>query len=276
MQTAEAAHYEALRIPDGKLADCGASMRLSMQSPVFELNERHTPSPELLLVMPIYNEEANIVAVVSEWISALAQLDIQCLLLAINDGSTDRTPTILRSLAQQHPDKIVVIDKANSGHGRSCRCGYDLALAHSAQWILQIDSDGQCDPSFFSAFWEFRADADCVFGFRTTRGDGLIRKLISRSCGFLSSLVAGVDVQDANVPYRLMRNVALTQALHKVSATFDVQNIALTVALKRCEGLRWKYVPIHFRDRRGGVNSINLPKIAKMGLTMLRDLRRVR
>jgi len=226
--------------------------------------------------MPIYNEETNIANVISEWLPVLDGLGIRYELLAINDGSKDSTLAILQSLAQRYQDKIVVIDKPNSGHGRSCRCGYEVALERSAQWILQIDSDGQCDPAYFPSFWSQHEEADCVFGFRATRGDGLMRKLISRSCGVLSSLVSGVDVRDANVPYRLMRKSALVQALPKVPADFDVQNIALTVALKRCQGLRWKYVPIHFRDRQGGINSINIPKIAKMGWTMLKGLRRVK
>ena len=233
------------------------------------------PSPDLLIVMPIYNEEANITRVVSEWLTVLDPLDIHYALLAINDGSTDSTLSILQSQAKEHPNKIIVIDKANTGHGRSCRHGYELALQHSAQWVLQIDSDGQCDPAYFDSYWSQRSEADCVFGFRATRGDGLLRKLISRSCGLLSSLVSGVDVRDANVPYRMMRNTALAQALLKVPADFDVQNIALTVALKRDSSLRWKYIPIHFRDRQGGVNSINFLKIAKMGWTMLRELGRV-
>ncbi|MDD5349519.1 MAG: glycosyltransferase family 2 protein [Chthoniobacteraceae bacterium] len=231
--------------------------------------------PDLILVMPIYNEEANITQVISEWLPVLSNLGIRYELFAINDGSKDRTLPILQSLACEHPGNIVVIDKPNSGHGRSCRAGYERALERSARWILQIDSDGQCDPSYFPSFWSQREEADCVFGFRSTRGDGLVRKLISRSCGVLSSLVSGVNVRDANVPYRLMRNEALAQALPRVPADFDVQNIALTVALKRCQGIRWRYVPIHFRDRQGGVNSINIRKIAKMGWKMLNELRRV-
>ena len=233
------------------------------------------PSLDLILVMPIYNEETNITGVISEWLSKLDSLGMRYELLAINDGSKDCTLSILQALAQEHPGKILVVDKPNSGHGRSCRHGYELALERSAQWILQIDSDGQCDSTYFPTFWSQREEADCIFGFRSTRGDGLARKLISRGCGMVSSLVAGVNLGDANVPYRLMRNTALSQALQKVPADFDVQNIALTVALKRCAGLRWKYIPIHFRDRQGGINSINIPKIAKMGWTMLNDLRRV-
>ena len=235
-----------------------------------------SPQPELAIVMPIYNEEANIGGVISEWLPVLDHLGIRYELLAVNDGSKDSTLAILQSLAATHPGKITVVDKPNSGHGRSCRRGYELALQGSAEWILQIDSDGQCDPSYFPSYWNQRDQADCVFGFRATRGDGLARKVISRSCGILSSLVAGANMRDANVPYRLMRKTALAEALPKVPADFDVQNIALTVALKRCAGLRWKYVPIHFRDRQGGINSINIPKIAKMGWRMLRELQDVK
>jgi dolichol-phosphate mannosyltransferase len=230
------------------------------------------PSPDLLIVMPIYNEEANIISVISEWLPVLNLLKIQYALLAINDGSRDSTLSILQALAKEHPNKIIVIDKTNSGHGRSCRCGYELALEHSAQWVLQIDSDGQCDPAYLPTYWSEREGADCIFGFRATRGDGLLRKVISQSCGLLASLISGVDVRDANVPYRMMRNTALAQALPKIPADFDMQNIALTVALKRDKSLRWKHIPIHFRDRQGGVNSINIWKIAKMGWTMLREL----
>lgn len=232
--------------------------------------------PELVIVMPIYNEAANISDVIAEWLPVLEKTGVRFEMLTINDGSKDSTLEILNSLAEKYPGKITVLNKQNSGHGRSCRQGYEWALKGPAQWVLQIDSDGQCNPEYFPTFWSQTAEADCVFGSRTTRGDGYARKIISKTCGVLSSLVAGVNVQDANVPYRLMRKTALAEALTKVPADFDVQNIALTVALKRCPNLRWKYVPIHFRNRQGGVNSIDLPKIARMGLAMLKELRRVK
>ena len=232
-------------------------------------------TPDLVIVMPIYNEEANISKVLGEWMSVLETAGVAYEMLTINDGSKDATLQILNTLAKENPGKITVVDKPNSGHGRSCRHGYDLAVKGEAEWVLQIDSDGQCDPAYFPTYWSQRAEADCVFGVRKTRGDGFARKLISRTCGALSSLASGVNVRDANVPYRMIRRATLAKALPKVPADFDVQNIALTVALKRCAGLRWKYVPIHFRDRQGGTNSINIPKIARMGWTMLTELRRV-
>jgi len=233
-------------------------------------------SPQLAIVMPVYNEEANIRNVLEEWFPVLDEQGISYCFVPLNDGSKDGTLDVLKEMAAQHPEKIAWIDKPNSGHGRTCRVGYERALEMGALWILQIDSDGQCDPAYFSEFWRQREEADCVFGFGSVRDDGLARKVISRICTLLTTLVAGVAVRDGNVPYRLMCREALEKGLSQVPADFDIQNVALTVALKRLPELRWKYVPIRFRDRQGGSNSINIPKIAKMGWNMLRELRRVR
>jgi dolichol-phosphate mannosyltransferase len=232
-------------------------------------------SAELIAVMPVYNEEANIAAVIMEWLQAFAREQINAHLLAVNDGSRDNTLSILRKLQSQYPDQLLVLDKPNSGHGQSCRVGYESALQKNAPWILQIDSDGQCDPAFFPSFWTKRAEADCVFGLRVTRDDGLVRKIISKGASILTSIVTGRDLKDANVPYRLMKRAALETALPSVPKDFDIQNIALTLALKRDPTLLWSYVPIRFRARQGGTNSINLRKIAQMGFRMLRQIHRV-
>lgn len=232
-------------------------------------------SAELVAVIPVYNEEANIAAVITEWLHAFARARIACRVFVINDGSTDNTLSILQKLQTKFPEQLTVLDKANSGHGRTCRFGYDTALQQGAPWIFQIDSDGQCDPEFFPLFWTKRTEADCVFGMRVVRDDGTLRKLISTACRVLTSLATGRDLKDANVPYRLIEGTALQRALQKVPQEFDLQNIALTLALKRDPTLRWAYVPIRFRARQGGTNSINLRNIVHMGVRMLIEINRV-
>lgn len=234
------------------------------------------PSPaELIVVMPIYNEEANIRSVLDEWHATFSALKISAQFYAINDGSRDGTLKALQAWEAEHPGHIQIFDKPNSGHGRSCRYGYDRACASGVPWVLQIDSDGQCDPGYFSEFWSARSEADCVFGVRRKRDDGRMRKAISTVCRWLTTFVAGVSVTDPNVPYRLMRTEVLAKALNGVPQDFDIHNIALTVVLRRTTGLRWRTVPIRFRDRQGGTNSINIPKIVKMGVGMLKALRRI-
>lgn len=120
-------------------------------------------APELAVVMPVYNEAANIASVIGEWFECFDKIVPRFALFAINDGSTDKTAAILASLGHELGARLRVINKANSGHGASCREGYELALAEGAPWIFQIDSDGQCDPAFFRTFFENRAAYDCVF-----------------------------------------------------------------------------------------------------------------
>jgi dolichol-phosphate mannosyltransferase len=225
--------------------------------------------------MPIYNEEANIEAVATEWVQELNRLGVSFVLLAINDGSRDGTGAALQKLAERYPGFVKPVEKPNSGHGQACRTGYLLAAERGADWTLQIDSDGQCDARFFPAFWKLRDQADVIFGVRKTRDDGLSRVLVSGVCRLATSLLCGIDLRDANVPYRLIRTSALKEALPKIPDDFDMQNVALTLTLKRDPSLRWKYVPIHFRDRQGGTNSINLRRIAGMGWNLLRRLHQV-
>jgi len=230
---------------------------------------------DLAVVMPVYNEEANIETVVKEWVGELSRLGISFELLAINDGSKDGTGAALQKLALRYPGQMIPVEKANAGHGLACRTGYTLAVKSGAAWTLQIDSDGQCDPRFFASFWSFLDEADAIFGLRKTRDDGFSRKLISVGCRLATSLLCGVDLKDANVPYRLMRTSALEEALGHIPKDFDMQNVAVTTALKRNPSIRWKYVPIHFRDRQGGTNSINFGRIASMGWNLLLNLHKI-
>ncbi|MEO7934287.1 MAG: glycosyltransferase family 2 protein [Chthoniobacterales bacterium] len=233
------------------------------------------PGPDIIVVIPIYNEEANIQKVALEWNTALASTGASFQILAINDGSRDGTAAVIDQLSAKIP-AIRAIHKANSGHGRSCRHGYEMALREGARWIFQIDSDGQCDPSYFSEFWAQKDGHDCVFGFRSERGDGMGRKLIQICCRWATGFATLKDLKDPNVPYRLMRREVMEKAIAGIPADFNLQNIALTLRLFRQKEVRWKFIPIKFRPRQGGSNSINYLNIISLGWEMLGDLKRLR
>lgn len=247
--------------------------------PVFDLTPRaasQSLTGDLAIVVPIYNESATIGTVVAEWQAVFEGLGIRYTFVLVNDGSRDDTMSVLRHLEAGAPERFVVIDKPNAGHGRSVRLGYDLAAASPVEWVLQIDSDGQCDPSYFPAFWQQRASADCIFGVRKDRDDGWARKVTSQICRAGSSLLSGMDLRDPNVPYRLMRTTVLREAIARIPTDFNIHNVALTYTLRRNSAVRWAYVPIHFRDRQGGSNSINVLRVTQWGVEMLLELRRLK
>ena len=207
---------------------------------------------ELFVVMPVYNEEESITGVLHEWVPVLRSCTKDFTLCVLNDGSKDRTLQILRELEKKIPE-LEVIDKPNSGHGQSCIQGYRTAVERGAQYVLQLDSDGQCDPSFFPAFWAERARHDVIYGFRNRREDGIQRYVISRFVSLYALLATGIWVKDANVPYRLIKRSALEEIVRMVPPSFNLANILVAVLHQRQYGIHW--INIFFRKRSGGTAS---------------------
>ena len=223
----------------------------------------------LYIIIPAYNEQDNIKQVVEEWIEIVNEYGENSKLVVIDDGSKDSTFSILTSLAKEH-DKLVPLTKPNKGHGATILYGYKYALEQGADYIFQTDSDGQTLPSEFAPFWNSRDKYDMVIGYRSHRRDGLSRIVVTRVLRLVVSLCFKVFVLDANTPYRLMSNQSLKGALTYVPEDFFLTNVALTAIYKK-KKMKMHFIPITFRPRQGGTNSINLPKIAKVGIQSIKD-----
>lgn len=224
----------------------------------------------LWVVLPVFDEEAAIGRVFDEWLPALRATGAKPRVLAIDDGSRDRSLERLRAIEREQPE-VAVVSQANRGHGESCLAGYRAALAAGADWVFQIDSDGQCDPRFFPALWAARREHPVVFGFRRRRDDGWARWTISRLVSVVGWLATGTWVADANVPYRLMRADRLARALDDFPDRFGLPNVLLAHRLTRLAGIHW--VPIRFRARQGGETSLDAASFARQGWRLLRQLR---
>ena len=85
-------------------------------------------------------------------------------------------------------------------------------------------------------------------------------------------LIFGIRVTDANTPYRLMPKKLLQKYIVKVPENFNLSNVMLTVLFLRGKE-NVQFIPITFRPRQGGVNSINLKKITKIGIQAVKDFR---
>ncbi len=237
------------------------------------------PAHELMIVMPVYNEQASVRKVVLEWFHEVENWTEDFVFLAINDGSTDGTAGILARLGDQLGPRFETIQQANKGHGQSCLAGYREACRRNVPFVFQIDSDGQCDPQFFFRFWRERENFDVIYGRRVRRDDGWRRVLASHVLRATLLFFAGANCTDANVPYRLMRTQNLKVCLDLVPENFFLANIALSVLLQR-DG-RWRHgsIPIRFRERYGGEPSVALGKFgakARELIGQLRELPRVK
>lgn len=221
--------------------------------------------------MPVFNEQAAIAKVVDDWIESLSRILDDFVLLIINDGSTDGTGQIIESLAKQHGQRIQLITRENRGHGQSCIEGYRYGIDRKIPFILQIDSDGQSDPSYLQEFWNARTGEGVVYGKRT-RSDGYRRIIASSILRLSLRCIAGVDCLDANVPYRLMATEACSAAILRIPPTINLANIALAVELRRDPSIRHRYIPINFPPRIGGEPSVAFGKFAIKAIELFRQL----
>lgn len=109
-----------------------------------------------------------------------------------------------------------------------------------------------------------------IIGNRNNRKDGLSRVFVTKILKLVIRICFKCSVTDANTPFRLMSRTTLEENLKYVPRDFNLSNVILSVVYVK-RGMRVKFLPITFKERQGGVNSINLRKIFKIGINALRD-----
>lgn len=228
---------------------------------------------KLYIVIPAYNERDNIQNVIEQWYPVVEKTGQNSRLLIVNDGSKDDTYEIMQECAKNRP-QFIPLTKANGGHGAAILYGYQYAIAEGADFIFQTDSDGQTLPEEFWSFWQEREQYAMIIGHRNKRQDGFSRILVTKVLKVVIRLCFGVSVTDANTPFRLMRASVLKEHMSFIPENFNLSNVLISVIYAK-EKLPVKYVPITFRPRQGGVNSINLRKITKIGIQAVKDFKAI-
>lgn len=160
-------------------------------------------------------------------------------------------------------------------HGGTILRGYRYAVEKGADYIFQTDSDGQTLPEEFWQFWEKRKKCGLLIGYRQKREDGLSRIFVTRILRLVLFLIFGTWVKDANTPYRLMEGKQLAKVLKRIPGGFFLSNVLMTVIYEK-HHLYVEYIPITFRPRQAGKNSINMKRIIKIGRQAFADFIRLR
>ena len=231
---------------------------------------------KLYIIIPAYNEGMNIEQCISDWYPIVEKYngDGESRLVIINDGSKDDTYEIMQKHAKDKP-LFQPLTKTNGGHGHTVLYGYRYAIEQGADYIFQTDSDGQTDPAEFEQFWNVKDQYDAVIGNRVERGDGKDRKFVENTVCLLLRMIFGVKVEDANAPFRLMKTSLVDKYIHKLPEDFNIPNIMFTTYFVYHHE-KVKFIPITFKSRQGGVNSINIKKIIKIGWKAVGDFRKLR
>ena len=206
---------------------------------------------KLLFVIPAYNEEKNIPATISN----IRRINKTVPICVINDCSTDNTRKVLLDL--HDPDITILSHPIRQGYGVAIQTGYKYALRHGYDYVLQMDADGQHDPTFISNFLEKieKSNVDVVIGSRFLIKKNSIKVPTSKKMAiylfkFLIKLITGSLITDPTSGYQLLsKKILAFYTSDSFPIDFPDANI-LSWALKR--KYTFSEIPVEMPDRSNG------------------------
>ena len=218
---------------------------------------------DLAVIVPVYNEEESVSIVINEWTEELEKLNIDYKIFIYNDGSKDNTSSVMKELAEKN-NRIIAIDKQNSGHGPTILRGYKENCANF-EWLFQTDSDNEMSAKDFYKLWEQRKDYDFLIGTRANRPQPFMRKLVSIVSRICIRLFYGKGVWDVNSPYRLMKSEIFEELFEQIPSDTFAPNVIISgfIAKKKIKFYQEKVL---YQQRQTGEVSLNKIKLCKVAI----------
>src|SRR3954447_26942650 len=197
----------------------------------------------LSIVLPAFNEGANIEAAVGEATSEADRLVDEHEVIVVDDGSPDKTADLVQDLARQDDRVRLVSHEANRGYGEALRTGF---LSARFDHVFFTDADLQFDMGELERLLTYAGTVDVVAGYRVNRQDPLPRRVNAYAWNFLVRVLFYVPVRDIDCAFKLFSRQALTDVgIRSVGA---MVNTELMVRLGR-RGASIVEVGVHHRPR---------------------------
>jgi len=200
-------------------------------------------APQLSVVVPIHDEAESLPLLYRELAEVLKDAEGGVEFVLVDDGSTDGSLDILRSLAREDPRVRVLALDGNHGQSAALAAGFE---AVRGEFTVMLDADLQNDPADIPRMLARMDEADVVNGVRVDRRDGLVRRVSSRIGNGFRNWMTHETVTDVGCSLRVVR----TRFLKRVRPFRGMHRFLPT--LLRLEGARVIEIPVAHRPRRYG------------------------
>src|SRR5438105_12046213 len=208
------------------------------------MTQQTTSSPEVSVIVPLFNEEENIAILQSELSAALKELDFE--IIFVDDGSGDRTVERIEPKANV---RVIRFEK-NAGQSAAIYAGLEAAQGPT---VVLIDGDLQNDPADIPKLLaEIERGADLVCGYRAQRKDTVVKRVTSRVANFVRRRFTKDGVRDTGCTLKAMKRECIGplvpfKGMHR-----------FIPALVRAAGYRLVEIPVNHRPRRFGRSKYGL------------------
>jgi glycosyltransferase involved in cell wall biosynthesis len=208
--------------------------------------------PELSIFFPFWNEERNIEKVVKKAIPVARKIAVKWEIIMVDDGSSDNTLNMAKTLAKENPNLVIISHSKNRGYGAALKSGFEKA---KYKYVVFNDGDGQFDFSEATKFLDRIVKADIVIGFRKKRLDNPFRHILMNLLRVWDFIFFGFNFKDIDCGFKFFRKEALEKIMPFKSEGAMITTEILAKAKRK--GLKIEQVEVShysrlFGDQSGG------------------------
>ena len=191
-------------------------------------------------MMPAFNEAENIAEMIQDVVGAIAPLTSDYEIIVVDDGSQDKTATVVEAIQKQLPQLHLVQHEQNMGYGTAVFNGLKNA---TKELVFFTDSDRQFDLAEIKKLIDEIDQADLVVGHRSPRRDPLMRRLNGKGWSLLVTLLFGYTARDIDCAFKLMHRDVIDYLRDEITSGGATFSAEFLVRAKRA-GFKIKEVPI--------------------------------
>lgn len=206
-------------------------------------------SEELTIIAPIFNEEDSLPPFFSEMDKFIAQCPVPCMVLLVDDGSTDNSLNIIKTHCTASTEYQYLCFDRNYGLSSAIKAGFDHC---TTSLVGYIDADLQTKPIDFIPYLDHFPRYDMVNGVRQKRKDSLVKRFSSKFANAYRRLMINDGIQDTCCPLKIIK----TDFAKKIPF-FNGMHRFLP-ALVQLQGGEIKQIPISHYPRYAGTSKYNL------------------
>lgn len=172
---------------------------------------------EFTIIVPVYNEEDNLMRVEQELSEYLSIATKKAKVLFVNDGSKDKSQELIESICLHNPDFHFVQFAENRGLSAAIKAGFDHA---DTPWVGYIDSDLQTAPEDFNLLLEHCEKYDLVTGVRADRKDSFVKNMSSKIANGIRRAFTHDGMDDTGCPLKVIKTdyakrIPMFKGLHR-------------------------------------------------------------
>jgi glycosyltransferase involved in cell wall biosynthesis len=226
------------------------------------------PRPELSLVFPVFNEQANLGPLVASALSLGPKLGLDFEIVLVDDGSSDRSADVIAQLRREEPRLRVVTHASNRGYGAALRSGLREARG---ELVFFSDSDLQFDLTELGILLTHTDRFDVVAGYRSPRRDPWLRRALAFGWGVCVRQLFDLRVRDIDCAFKVFRRRVIERI--PIASIGAFVNTEILVRAQN-EGFRIHQVPVTHRPRRFGRQTGANPRVILRAIAELLSLAR--